>query len=121
MLPGRNVFTAVLLGICAILVTGCISGTELQVIEHNIAVQEFSGDITQSSATVSGTASNTGNWNIRDGKVSVSFHDYKGNVLGVISDSRPLIGPGESWTFKMVLKGKDAWNVARYSISTSNR
>lgn len=99
----------------------CISGNELQVVEHRIAVQEYTGDITQSSAVVSGVAINTGRWNIRDCKVLVSFYDYSGNVLGVMSDSKPLLGPGESWAFKIVLKGKDAWNVARYSIATSNR
>jgi hypothetical protein len=99
----------------------CITGNELQVTEHSIVVQEYTGDVTQSSAVVSGIARNAGNWNIRDGRVSVSFYDYKGNVLGVISDSKPLIGPGETWNFKIELTGKSAWSVARYAITTSNK
>lgn len=100
---------------------GCSTGSELQVTEHKINVEEFTGDVTQSSAVVSGTARNTGGWAIKDGRVSVSFYDYKGNVLGVISDSRPVLEPGEAWNFRIGLKGKDAWRVARYNISTANR
>ena len=107
--------------IVAIPAVACITGNELQVMEHNIVVQEYTGDVTQSSAVVSGTATNMGNWNIRDGKVSVSFYDYKGNVLGVISDSKPIITPGETWNFRIELKGKSAWSVARYTINTSNK
>jgi hypothetical protein len=119
-LRGR-LFLAALL--CAFLVgaAACITGNELQVTEHNISIDEFTGDMTQSLAVVSGGARNTGNWNIRDSKVSVSFYDYKGNVLGVISDGKPLLGPGETWNFRVELKGKSAWNVARYTITTSNK
>ena len=109
------------LGIMLMVTAGCISGNELQVHEHHIDVQEYTGDTTQSSATVSGVAVNTGRWTIRDGKVVVSFYDYKGNVLGILSDNKSLLGPGESWDFKVELKGRDAWNVARYEITTSNK
>ena len=84
-------------------------------------VQEYTGDATQSSAVVSGVAVNSGRWNIRDGMVSVSFYDYKGNVLGVNSDNKSSLGPGDSWSFKVELKGRDAWDVARYEIITSNK
>jgi hypothetical protein len=117
----RKIFVAGLLCIFTAGAAACITGSELQVTEHNITVDEFTGDMTQSSAVVSGAARNTGNWNIRDSKVSVSFYDYKGNVLGVISDSKPLLGPGETWNFRVELKGKSAWDVARYTISTSNK
>jgi len=115
-----RIFIAILC-IFIIPVAACITGSELQVTEHGIVVQEYTGDVTQSLAVVSGTARNTGNWNIRDGIVTISFYDYKGNVLGVISDSKPVLGPGETWSFKIELRGKDAWNVARYSIATSNK
>ena len=116
-----NIIAAVALCVTLILAGACISGNELQVVDHRIVVQEYTGDAGQSSAVVSGTARNTGNWNIREGRVSVSFYDYKGNVLGVLSDSKPLLGPGELWSFKVELKGKDAWNVARYSLTASNK
>jgi hypothetical protein len=117
----RRIFLAASLCIFTIPAAACITGSELQVTEHNIMVQEYTGDVTQSSAVVSGTARNTGNWNIRDGRVSISFYDYKGNVLGVFSDSKAVIGPGETWNFMIELKGKSAWNVARYAIATSNK
>jgi hypothetical protein len=110
-----------MLGMIVIAAGACISGTELQVAEHHIVVQEYTGDTTQSIASVSGIARNTGRWNIKDNKVSVSFYDYKGNVLGVISDSKPLLAPGETWNFKVELRGKEAWNVARYNITASNK
>ncbi len=118
----RNSLLAAI-ALCATVVTSgaCISGNELQVTEHHIVVQEYTGDTTQSSALVRGTARNTGRWNIRDCRVSVSFYDYKGNVLGVLTDSKPLLSPSESWSFRIELKGKDAWNVARYSLTTSNK
>jgi S-adenosylhomocysteine hydrolase len=121
MSSGSRVVTTVALCIFATGAMACIAGNELQVMEHHIIVQEYSGDMTQSSAVVSGTAGNTGNWNIRDCKVSVSFYDYKGNVLAVISDGRPVLGPGETWGFKIELTGKSAWSVARYSITSSNK
>jgi hypothetical protein len=119
-LRGR-LFLAAMLCIFVAGAASCITGNELNVTEHHIAIEEYTGDMTQSSAAVSGAAQNTGNWNIRDAKISVSFYDCKGNVLGVLSDSRPLLGPGEIWNFRVELKGKNAWSVARYTITTLNR
>lgn len=118
---GRNCLpVAIALCITVITSVACAGGNELQIVEHYIAVQEYTGDITQSSAVVSGTARNTGRWNINNCRVSASFYDNKGNVLGVRSDSKSLLSPGESWEFRIELKGKDAWYVARYSLSVSN-
>lgn len=112
-----KVLSAVLL---LLTVTACSMGRELQVTEHNIVVQEFTGDIAQSTATVSGIAVNNGNWAIKDARVSVSFFDNKGNVIDVISASRTELAPGEPWNFKIELKGQNAWKVVRYNISSSN-
>lgn len=117
----NSLFISFILCILIMTAAACIAGNELQVREHHIVVQEYTGDTIQSSAVVSGVAVNTGRWNIRDGRVIVSFYDYKGNVLGVNSDNKSLLGPGESWGFKVELKGRDAWNVARYEITTSNK
>lgn len=121
-MAGRSsLLAAMALCITFIASGACISGNELQLTEHHIVVQEYTGDTSQSSALVSGTARNTGRWNIRDCRVSASFYDSKGNVLGVLSDNTSMLMPGELWNFAIELKGKDAWNVARYSLSASNK
>jgi hypothetical protein len=99
-------------------ITGCSTGDGFQVIEHNIVVSEYSSDQAQSVAVVRGVARNTGAAPLEGCGVSVTFYDYGGNKLGVNSSSCKLVEPGGNWNFTIVLKGQDAWKVARYGIST---
>lgn len=98
--------------------TGCNAETSFHVLEHNIIVSEFVSDATQSSALVKGVAKNTGAWPVEECGVSVTFYDYQGNTLGVCSSICRRLEPGESWNFKVELKGQDAWKVGKYSLST---
>lgn len=99
----------------------CNPGTAFQVVEHSITVSEYTADLTQSAATVKGVAKNTGNWPVEDWGVSVTFYDYQGNKLVVLSESPKHLEPGEAWEFKVELKGPDAWKVAKYDIATFHK
>jgi hypothetical protein len=103
------------------LITACTPGAGFQVIEHNIVISEYAADEAQSVAAVSGVARNTGAWPLEGCGVTVIFYDYEGNKLDVSSSSCQKLGPGENWDFKVELKGRPAWRVARYSVSTFTR
>ena len=102
-------------------ITGCSSATDFQVVEHSIIVTEYAGDPVESVAVVKGVARNTGYWPLEGCGVSVTFYDYQGNKLDVYSNSCQRLGPGENWNFNAVLKGPEAWKVARYGLSTFNK
>ncbi len=112
---GNRLLTAllvILLGLMA-----CSVVNDVKIIKHEIVVAEFTADISQSAATVEGQAQNMFWWPIENCKICVTFYDYTGNSLGVLSDSIERLGPGRVWNFKVSLKGGDAWKVARYDIS----
>jgi hypothetical protein len=100
---------------------GCAFGQPIQILDHSIAVQEFTADATESVAVVEGAARNMGNWPIENCTIDVTFYDYQGIKLGTYSELRPRLEAGEVWNFKVQLKGRDAWKVARYTISTACR
>ncbi|MCX6001124.1 MAG: FxLYD domain-containing protein [Chloroflexi bacterium] len=102
-------------------IAGCTSGTGIQVIEHNIVVSEYTTDAAQSVAVVKGVARNTGAWPLEDCGVSVTFYDFEGNKLDVYSSSCKRLEPGEDWNFSVELKGQEAWQVGKYSISTFSK
>ncbi|MFA5079883.1 MAG: FxLYD domain-containing protein, partial [Dehalococcoidia bacterium] len=77
-------------------------------------------DVAQSSATVEGQAQNMLAWPLDNCKICVTFYDYAGNSLGVYSDSIGRFEPGKVWSFKIALRGNDAWKVARYDITVCN-
>ena len=97
---------------------GCTPGAGYRVIEHSIVISEYSDDEAQSVAEVRGVASNTGMWPLQNCGVTVTFYDYEGNKLDVSSSSCRELAPGEDWDFKIELRGRQAWSVARYSLST---
>jgi hypothetical protein len=92
----------------------------VKVIKHDIKVAEFTSDVTQSSAIVEGQAQNTLLWPVDECRLCVTFYDYQGNSLGVISDSVKRLEPGQMWNFRAALNGSDAWKVARYDVSICN-
>lgn len=100
--------------------SACSSSSAVKVIKHDIKVAEFTADITQSAAIVEGEAKNTLLWPIDECKICVTFYDYQGKSLGVISDSVKRLEPGQVWNFRAALNGSNAWKVARYDVSMCN-
>jgi len=109
------------LAVTCLLSASCASGPNLQVVEHSITVREFTADISQSTATVTGVAENTGDRPARSCNISVTFYDYLGGVVGAKEAIKEQVLPGENWTFTIELRGKEAWNVADYTISASSK
>jgi hypothetical protein len=110
-----------LLVCCSAMAVLCTSGSSLQILERSIKVQEFTADAAQSVATVQGVVRNAGGWPIEGCEVRVVFYDYQGTSLGTYPETRQRLEGGETWNFKVELKGSDAWKVASYTISTTCR
>lgn len=109
------------LSVTCLLFISCTSGPNLQIIEHSIAVREFTADTSQSTATVKGVAENIGDRPADKCSISVTFYDYQGGIVGTKEELKERISPGEVWNFTIELKGKEAWNVAGYKIFTKNK
>ena len=121
--PMRSlVFVFIAIGIVVSLIA-CSSGSELQILTHTITVREFTGNlnITQSMATVTGTARNASDTVIRDCVVNVTYYDAQKNVVGVSSANKELLNHGEVWGFTVQLTGSDAWKVLSYDIAAHNQ
>ena len=115
-------YRACLLGLVLLAsITECTTGTGLQVIQRSIVVSEYTTDAEQSVAVVKGVATNTGAWPLEDCGVSVTFYDFEGNKLDICSSSCRRLEPGENWNFSVELKGQEAWQVGKYSISTFSK
>jgi hypothetical protein len=95
----------------------CSPGSHLQVLQHNITVNEFTADAAQSVATVTGIVKNQGIWPVQSCTVIADFYDYKGYKIGTYSDTLQRLEPGQTCDFKVELKGTEAWKVATYSVS----
>ena len=116
-LSQRLILLSLILILC---LYACSPVTAVRVIKHDITVAEFTADVTQSTAIVEGQAQNTLLWSLDECRICVTFYDYQGNSLGVISDSIKRLEPGQVWNFRVALNGSDAWKVARYDISICN-
>lgn len=108
------IFVLLIMLLC---VMACSPVNAVKIIEHEIVVAEFTADVSQSTATVEGRAQNTLLWPLDNCKICVTFYDYAGNSLGLLSDSIERLEPRQVWSFSVVLRGGDVWHVARYDIS----
>jgi hypothetical protein len=99
----------------------CSPASQLQVLQHNITINEFTADAAQSVATVKGIVKNQGIWPIQSCTVITDFYDYKGYKIGTYTDTLQRIEPGQACNFMVELKGADAWKVATYSISVVSK
>ena len=113
--------TLTLLSAFILIASACSSTPALQVIEHSIVVQEFTGDISQSNARVTGVAVNSSAWAINDCRIEVTYYDYSRNVIGNSSATLEKLEAGEEWNFQTEYRGTAAWEVAGYSVSASNK
>lgn len=99
----------------------CVFRPSIQILDQNITVQEFTADAEQSVAVVKGVARNAGGWPVEICTISVSFFDYGGNKLGEYTDSKQRLEAGETWDFRVEMRGKDSWKVAYYTLVATCR
>jgi len=92
----------------------------LQITQQRIEVNEFTIDPAQSYAAVSGVLENRGWFAAGNVLVAVNFYDSQGNKVGASSAMKERLEAGQVWDFKVVMRGEDAWKVARYELSASS-
>ncbi|MCX6007488.1 MAG: FxLYD domain-containing protein [Chloroflexi bacterium] len=113
VLPALLLFSSVLVA--------CSPESQLQVLQHNITINEFTADTAQSVATVKGVVKNQGIWPVQNCIVTADFYDYKGYKIGTYTDTLQRLDPGQACDFKVELKGTDAWKVATYKVSVVSK
>jgi hypothetical protein len=99
----------------------CSPESQLQVLQHNITISEFTADAAQSVATVKGIVKNQGMWPTQNCTVIADFYDYKGHKVGTRTDTLQRLELGQAGDFKVELKGYEAWKVATYSVSVVSK
>jgi hypothetical protein len=87
------------------------------VIDQKFEVNEFTADVWQSTASVTGTVVNRGLLTANNVAVTVDFYDGQGARLGTFSNRKDHLGPGQSWHFRVEMKGADVWKVARFQLN----
>ena len=95
------------------------AGTEIQIIDHNLSIHEFGGDVLQSIAAVDGKAKNITNLTLSSVSVKINFYDKNGNLLNTASTIEQNWEAGEIRHFNIKFTSPDAWKTMRYDISTS--
>lgn len=114
----RTIVSALVL---CLTLSSCTSKPALEVLHHSITVREFTADRSQSTATVTGIARNSSKSKINECCITVTFYDCQGTALATETAVKEQMAPAEVWDFKVVLKGEEAWEVARYTLSATNR
>ena len=92
---------------------------QIQIIDHDLTIHEFGGDVLKSIAAVEGRAKNTSNLMLNSVYISVNFYDKDGNLLQTASSSKQNWEAGEIWNFNVQFTSPDAWKTVRYDISVS--
>jgi hypothetical protein len=95
--------------------------TEIQIIDHNLSMHNFTGDVLKSIATVNGRAKNISNTTIGTASITVNFYDKDGNRLNTTSTEKQNLGSGELWIFNVQFNSSDAWKTVRYDIAANAR
>ncbi len=118
-----KVIAITLVLVSAICMAACAeknAGNEIQIIDHNLSIHKFGGDVLQSTATVDGKAKNIGNSTISSASISVNFYDKDGNLLQTASAIKQNWETGEIWHFNVQFTSPDAWKTVRYDVSVSS-
>src|SRR4030042_371174 len=95
--------------------------TQIQILEHNLSIHKFGGDVLQSQASIDGKAKNTGSSTISSASISANFFDKDGNLLHTSSATAQNLKPGEIWLFNIRFNSPDAWKTVRYDIAVNTQ
>ena len=120
-------FTVVLV-LTAVLFSGC-GKTDNSVIEENSApvtiltdqmsVHEYTGDVVQSIAVISGTARNDSSQTVDSPSIQADYYDKNGKLLGSASATTATLAPGATWNFTIQFQNADAWKAVTYNLTVS--
>lgn len=109
----------------SLLSAGCSEKTDnstvptghVTVIEHSLAIHEFTGDHPSSTAVISGRAENTSDLSMDKVVITARFYNANGETIATESATRENVTPYETWNFTIQTTGPDAWKTKRYDIS----
>jgi hypothetical protein len=90
---------------------------QITLLEHTLAIHEFTGDHPKSTAVITGKAENTGDSPVSSVVITADFYNADGEVIATESATRENVAPYETWTFTIQTTGPDAWKIKRYDIS----
>lgn len=99
--------------------TEVATSQQIRIVEHNLSIHKFGGDVLQSLATVEGKAENISKNMINRVSITVFFYDKNNNLLQTASTMKESWPSGEIWSFTVKFNSPDAWKTTRYTISTS--
>lgn len=105
---------------CLPAITACSSRSSIIVVESNLSVTEFTADINQSTAIVSGVVTNQGIWPVQNFVVVADFYDYQGHKVATNTYLLQKLGPGQTQQIDIKISGREAWNVASCNLSIAD-
>ena len=116
----------ILIAIAVISLLSCVEKKvekepEIQIIDHNLSMHSFTGDVLKSVATVNGRAKNISNAIIGTASITVNFYDKDSNLLNASSTEKQNLEPGELWAFNIQFNSPDSWKAVRYDIAANAR
>lgn len=122
----RRIFSVVvlLLVLALILCTGCKKEelpepAAVTIVTDKMTVHEFSGDVKQSIAVISGSARNDSSETLQSPSIEGYFYDKNGQLLGFASATTGSLAPGAIWNFTIEFQSPDAWKTVTYELSFS--
>ena len=95
--------------------------SELQIINHELTMHSFTGDVLKSVAAIDGRVKNISKAPISSALITVNFFDKEGNRLNTRSVIQQNFQPEEIRIFNVQFNSPDAWKTVRYDISVSKQ
>ena len=93
--------------------------SQIQILDHNLNMHKFGGDVLQSVASADGRVKNTSDSTAGSVSIAVKFYDKDGNLLYTGTNTKQNLEANGIWIFNVQFIGPDAWKTVRYDISIS--
>jgi hypothetical protein len=116
----RFLSVAVALIACLSAIMACSPRSSLIVVQSNLSVNEFTVDISQSTAVVSAVVTNQGIWPVQDFVVVADFYNYQGQKVASNTYLIQKLEPGLARQVDIKISGREAWDVASCNLSIAD-
>jgi hypothetical protein len=123
---GLSIKTSILVFavVAAVILCACVQNkteiiSEVQIVDHQLTVHSFTGDVLKSVAAIDGRVRNTSNFTVSSAAITVNFFDKEGNRLYTGSTIQQNFKPEETRNFIVQFDSPDAWKTVRYDISVA--